>query len=178
MDLFLYACVHIPIHIPIFEIPWTVAHQAPLSTGIFQARILEWVAISSSRGSSQPRDQSNPHLMSLLHWQADSLPLSHLRSPLDPQPPVKKEKRVKIGRLGGWNKGRNKAKKENCFSGSFRRVSERIIRRLESLSLKLYTTGKHAVTVGWVSTEGAAGLWLELFWAKPLIEKPVSWEED
>jgi len=24
--------------------------------GIFQARILEWVAISSSRGSSQPRD--------------------------------------------------------------------------------------------------------------------------
>ena len=25
--------------------------------GIFQARILEWVAISSSRGSSQPRDQ-------------------------------------------------------------------------------------------------------------------------
>ena len=26
--------------------------------GIFQARILEWVAISSSKGSSQPRDQS------------------------------------------------------------------------------------------------------------------------
>ena len=25
--------------------------------GIFQARILEWIAISSSRGSSQPRDQ-------------------------------------------------------------------------------------------------------------------------
>ena len=25
--------------------------------GILQARILEWVAISSSRGSSQPRDQ-------------------------------------------------------------------------------------------------------------------------
>ena len=26
--------------------------------GIFQARILEWVAISSSRGSSQPRDRT------------------------------------------------------------------------------------------------------------------------
>ena len=26
--------------------------------GIFQARILEWVAVSSSRGSSQPRDQT------------------------------------------------------------------------------------------------------------------------
>ena len=39
--------------------------------GAFQARILEQVAISFSRGS-------NPHL---LHWQADSLPLSHLGSP-------------------------------------------------------------------------------------------------
>ena len=34
-----------------------VAHQAPLSVhGIFQARMLEWVAISFSRGCSQPRD--------------------------------------------------------------------------------------------------------------------------
>ena len=35
---------------------WTVAHQVPLSMGILQARILEWVAISFSRGSSQPKD--------------------------------------------------------------------------------------------------------------------------
>ena len=34
--------------------PWTPACQAPLSMGYFQARILEWVAISFSRGSSQP----------------------------------------------------------------------------------------------------------------------------
>ena len=27
--------------------------------GIFQARVLEWVAFSFSRGSSQPRDQSH-----------------------------------------------------------------------------------------------------------------------
>jgi len=38
---------------------WTVARQAPLSMGILQARILEWVAISSSRGSSEPRDQNH-----------------------------------------------------------------------------------------------------------------------
>ena len=38
-----------------FATPWTVAHQAPLSMGILQARILEWVAMPSSRGSSQPR---------------------------------------------------------------------------------------------------------------------------
>ena len=37
--------------------PWTVALQAPLSMGILQARILESVAMPSSRGSSQPRDR-------------------------------------------------------------------------------------------------------------------------
>ena len=36
--------------------PRTVAHQAALSMGILQARILEWVAMPSSRGSSWPRD--------------------------------------------------------------------------------------------------------------------------
>ena len=47
--------------------------------GIFQARILEWVATSSSRGSSPPRDWTHISLH-LLHWQADSLLLSHLGS--------------------------------------------------------------------------------------------------
>ena len=32
--------------------PWTVAHQAPLSMEILQARILEWVAMLSSKVSS------------------------------------------------------------------------------------------------------------------------------
>ena len=36
--------------------PWTVARQAPSVHGISQTRILEWVAISVFRGSSQPRD--------------------------------------------------------------------------------------------------------------------------
>ena len=43
--------------------------------GNFQARLLDRVAISSSRGSSQPRD-GTPSLLCLLYWQADSLPLS------------------------------------------------------------------------------------------------------
>ena len=38
--------------------PWTIARQAPLSMGILQARILKWVAMPSSRGSSQPRDHT------------------------------------------------------------------------------------------------------------------------
>ena len=38
---------------------WTVALQAPLSMGFPKARILEWVAFSTSRGSSQPRDRTH-----------------------------------------------------------------------------------------------------------------------
>ena len=38
----------------LFVTPWTIAHQALLSMG-FQARILEWVVMPSSRGSSRPR---------------------------------------------------------------------------------------------------------------------------
>ena len=36
--------------------PCTVARQALLSMGILQSRILAWVTMPSSRGSSQPRD--------------------------------------------------------------------------------------------------------------------------
>ena len=39
-------------HVRLFVTPWTVACQAPLSMGILQARILEWVAIPSSWGFS------------------------------------------------------------------------------------------------------------------------------
>ena len=45
-------------HVRLFTTPWTIACQAPLSIGILQARILEWVAMPSSRGSSQLRDWS------------------------------------------------------------------------------------------------------------------------
>ena len=56
----------------LFVTLWTVAHQAPLSMGILQARILEWVAMPSSRGSSQLRDQTCISL-SFLHWQTCSV---------------------------------------------------------------------------------------------------------
>ena len=50
--------------------------------GILQARILEWIAMPSSRGLSQPGDQSNQCLLHCLHWQADSLPLAPTRKPI------------------------------------------------------------------------------------------------
>ena len=43
-------------HARIFVTPWTAAHQAPLSMGILQVRIVEWIAIPFSMRSSQPRD--------------------------------------------------------------------------------------------------------------------------
>ena len=47
--------------------------------GILQARILQWVPMSSSRGSSQPRDRTR--VSCLLHWQTGSLPLVPPRKP-------------------------------------------------------------------------------------------------
>ena len=48
--------------------PWTVAHQAPLSMGNLQARILEWVTMPSSRGSFQPGIKPGlPHCQLILY---------------------------------------------------------------------------------------------------------------
>ena len=46
--------------------------------GISQARILEWVAISPSKGSSRPQGLNS----CLLHWQTHSLPLGHPGKPV------------------------------------------------------------------------------------------------
>ena len=56
--------------------PWTIASQAPLSVGILLAKILEWVAISFSRGSSQPREEPRSPT-----FQEDSLPSEPLGKP-------------------------------------------------------------------------------------------------
>ena len=55
-------------HVQLFAEPGSSVH------GISQARILEQVAISPSRGSLQPRDWTR--LLSFLHRQAESLPLA------------------------------------------------------------------------------------------------------
>ena len=55
----------------------TMDCSPPGSSGIFQARILEWVDIPFPRGVFPPQESN----LSLLHWQADSLPLSHQGSP-------------------------------------------------------------------------------------------------
>ena len=57
-----YVCLVLS-HVQLFASPWTVAHQAPLSIGTLQERILEWVAMSSLQGSSQPRDWTQVSLI-------------------------------------------------------------------------------------------------------------------
>ena len=47
-------CVCMCYSLSCFVTPRAIAHQAPLSMGILQARTLEWVAIPFSRGSSNP----------------------------------------------------------------------------------------------------------------------------
>ena len=58
--------------------PWTVAHQTPCpwgspgkNTGVGCHALLQ---------GTFPTQGLNPHLLCLLHWQADSLPLHHLGS--------------------------------------------------------------------------------------------------
>ena len=55
--------------------PGSLVHE------IVQSRILEWVAMLSSRGPSTPRDWTLS-LLPLLHWQAGSLPLASPGKPI------------------------------------------------------------------------------------------------
>ena len=56
-----------------FVTPWTVAHQSPLSMGLFRHE--HW----SELPFSPPGELPDP---GILHWQVDSLPLKPLGKPL------------------------------------------------------------------------------------------------
>ena len=62
-----------------FHDPMSCSPPGSSIHGISQAKLLEWVAISFSRGSSQSRDLTC--FKSLPSKKADFLPLSHLESP-------------------------------------------------------------------------------------------------
>ena len=78
----LQICQYVPAcmlsHVWPFAIPWTVAFHAPLSdspgknTGVGCHFFLQGIFLIQA---------SNLCLPNLLHWQVDSLPMSHLRSP-------------------------------------------------------------------------------------------------
>ena len=61
-------------HVRLFGTLWIVASETPLSIGILQARILEWVTMPSSSRSSQRRDRTHGSCISCIagrfftHW--------------------------------------------------------------------------------------------------------------
>ena len=70
-------CCSLCSHVQLFFNLMDSSPPGPLSMGFFQARTLEWVAISSSRGSSWARYQtfvSWTGRRTLYHWQVVSLP--------------------------------------------------------------------------------------------------------
>ena len=68
-----------------FAIQWTVTYHSSVY-GILQARGLEWVVMTSSRRSSQPRDRTQVSCTagSLLHCRWILYQLSHQGSPTEP----------------------------------------------------------------------------------------------
>ena len=64
-------------HVRLFAALWTAARQDPLFLGF--SRQEYWSGLPFPPAGNLPIQGSNP---SLLHWQADSLSLSHLGSPV------------------------------------------------------------------------------------------------
>ena len=65
------------MRVRLFATPWTVARQAPLSMGILQARIVEWVAMPAFKWSSQPRDATQVSFIAggfFTNWAPKGLP--------------------------------------------------------------------------------------------------------
>ena len=82
--------------------------------GILQARTLEWVAISFSRGSSKPRDQTGVSYY-LLHWQVGSLPVG---------PPGKPEKNNKHNWKGNEGGLPQPPETRDCCYGCYQNTGE------------------------------------------------------
>ena len=71
--------------VQLFVNPMDCSPPASPVHDILQARILEWVAMPSSRGSSQPRHWI--HISYLLHLQVGSLPLAPRGKPIGQSTP-------------------------------------------------------------------------------------------
>ena len=68
-------------HVQLFATPWAVACQAPLSVGFSRQEYLEWVTMSSSRGSSPPGDRTQVSSVSCIAGRG-FLPFEVPRKPL------------------------------------------------------------------------------------------------
>ena len=69
-----YSCVRLFVNLWTYGLPGSSIH------GILQLKIMEWITMPSSRGSSQPRDRTHVSYV-YLHWKAGSLPPVPLGKP-------------------------------------------------------------------------------------------------
>ena len=67
-------------HVQLFATPWTLAHQAPLSMRFSRQGYRSGLPCPSP--GDLPDPGIKPKSLMFLHWQAGSLPLAHLRSPV------------------------------------------------------------------------------------------------
>ena len=72
-EMYVYMYMHVCMlnhfsHVQLSVILWTVARQDPLSHGILQARILEWVAMLSARGSSSRSKHTSLYISCVGKW--------------------------------------------------------------------------------------------------------------
>ena len=66
-------------HVRLFVTLWSVAHEAPLSTGFSSQEYWSGLPFCPSGDLPDPGiEPMSPANPCLLHWQVDSLPLSHL----------------------------------------------------------------------------------------------------
>ena len=73
-SVLLCVCVQLLNSVHLFVTLRTVAHQAPLSVEFSRQKY--WSKLPFPIAGDLPNQGSNPHLLCLLRWQADSLPLS------------------------------------------------------------------------------------------------------
>ena len=76
----LFCSAQLLSHVHLFATPWTVARQAPLSMAF--SRQEYWSGLTFLPPGDPPDPEIEPVSPASLHWQADSLLLSHLGSPL------------------------------------------------------------------------------------------------
>ena len=71
--IYLCVCAQSLSHVWLFTTPWTIASQAPLPMGF--SRQEYWSQLPFLPPRDPPNPGITPHLLHLLHWQVDSLPL-------------------------------------------------------------------------------------------------------
>ena len=79
--MFVYLCACVLSHVWLFVTLCTVTQQAPMSMGFSPSKNTEVGCHALLQGIFVTQG-SNPSTLCLLHWQVDSLPLSHLGTPL------------------------------------------------------------------------------------------------